>query len=326
MEKKKEILACANSIIKKDKAAWLKKNKDQFEILGMSLPGAILMFMFCYMPIFGIVLAFKEFNPIDGIWGSPWSGLSNFSFLFKSNDFVNVLRNTIGYNLVFIIVGSLLNVTLALMVSLLRQKQMSRLYQTVYIMPYFLSWVIISYLVLAFLNMDKGFLNSRILPMLGLKPVNWYTNPKPWPFILTFVNFWRWTGNAAVIYIAALSSISPEYYEAADIDGATGWQKIWHITLPSLRTIFCINLITQVGGILGGDMGLFYQVPLDSGALADVTTTIPVHVFKNLTAGTSSGLSISSAMAFIQSVVGGILVICVNKIVDKISDGESSLF
>ena len=326
MKIKNETSVCESDVVKKSKLLWLKKNKEQFEILGMSLPGAVLMFMFCYMPMFGIVLAFKEFNPADGIWGSPWSGLSNFSFLFKSNDFVNVLRNTIGYNLVFILVGSALNVALALMVSLLRQKRMSRFYQTIYIMPYFLSWVIISYLVLAFLNMDGGFLNSKILPMLGLNPINWYTDPKPWPFILAFVNFWRWTGNAAVIYIAALAGISPEYYEAADIDGATGWQKIWHITLPSLRTIFCINLITQVGGILGGDMGLFYQVPLDSGALADVTTTIPVHVFKNLTAGTASGLSISSAMAFIQSVVGCILVISVNKIVDKISDGESALF
>jgi len=308
------------------KTSWLKKNKEQFEILGMSLPGAVLMFVFSYLPMFGIILAFKDFSPRLGIWGSPWAGFSNFSYLFKSNTLFVVLRNTIGYNLLFILMGSVLNICLALAVTSLRQRRASKLYQTVYIMPYFLSWVIISYLGLALMNIDSGFLNKSVLPLLGIEPVDWYTNTKPWPFILAFANFWKWTGYSSVIYIAAISGIDPTFYEAAEMDGATGFQKIWHITLPGLRTIFCINLITQVGGILGGDMGLFYQLPLDSGALADVTTTLPVYVFKNLTAGTSSSLGISSATAFIQSVVGCILVITVNKVVDKLSSGENSLF
>lgn len=321
---KKTSAGCPDN--KKYKTSWLKKNKEQFEILGMSLPGAILMFIFSYLPMFGIILAFKDFSPRLGIWGSPWAGFSNFSYLFKSNTLFVVLRNTIGYNLLFILLGSVLNICLALAVTSLRQKRASKLYQTVYIMPYFLSWVIISYLGLALMNIDNGFLNKTILPMLGMEPVGWYTNTKPWPFILAFANFWKWTGYSSVIYIAAISGIDPTFYEAAEMDGATGFQKIWHITLPGLRTIFCINLITQVGGILGGDMGLFYQLPLDSGALADVTTTLPVYVFKNLTAGTSSSLGISSATAFIQSVVGCILVITVNKVVDKLSSGENSLF
>lgn len=321
---KKMSASCPDN--KKYKTSWLKKNKEQFEILGMSLPGAILMFIFSYLPMFGIILAFKDFSPRLGIWGSPWAGFSNFSYLFKSNTLFVVLRNTIGYNLLFILLGSVLNICLALAVTSLRQKRASKLYQTVYIMPYFLSWVIISYLGLALMNIDNGFLNKTILPMLGMEPVDWYTNTKPWPFILAFANFWKWTGYSSVIYIAAISGIDPTFYEAAEMDGATGFQKIWHITLPGLRTIFCINLITQVGGILGGDMGLFYQLPLDSGALADVTTTLPVYVFKNLTAGTSSSLGISSATAFIQSVVGCILVITVNKVIDKLSSGENSLF
>lgn len=305
---------------------WLKRNKTQFEILGMSLPGAILLLLFCYLPMFGIVLAFKDYSPRDGILGSAWAGLSNFSYLFKSNDIFIVLRNTIGYNLVFILLGSVLNISLALAVTSVRQKMASRFYQTVYIMPYFLSWVIISYLGLALMNVRNGFFNQSLLPAMGLDPIDWYTNPKPWPFILAFANFWKWTGYSSIVYIAAIAGIDPTYYEAATIDGASGWQKVWHITLPCLRTIFCINLITQVGGILSGDMGLFYQLPLDSGALADVTTTIPVYVFKNLTKGSASSLGISSATAFIQSVVGCILVITVNKVVDKISSGESALF
>ena len=308
------------------KTSWLGRNKDQLEIFCMSLPGAALMFLFCYLPMFGIILAFKKFSPAAGIFGSPWAGFSNFSYLFKSNTAFTVLRNTIGYNLLFILLGSVLNIALALAVTSLRQKRMSKMYQTIYIMPYFLSWVIISYLGLALMNIDSGFLNKTILPFFGMEPIDWYTNPKPWPFILAFANFWKWTGYASVIYIAAISGIDPTFYEAAEMDGASGWQKIWHITLPGLRTIFCINLITQVGGILGGDMGLFYQLPLDSGALSDVTTTLPVFVFKNLTGGTSSTLGMSSAAAFIQSVVGCILVITVNKVVDKISESESSLF
>lgn len=302
------------------------KNKSQLPLTGMCLPAIILVFMFSYMPMFGIILAFKDFNVRDGIFGSPWNGLANFSYLFKSNDAYIMLRNTLGYNLLFLTVGTALNVTLAISVSLLRGKWGKKIYQTIYIMPYFLSMVIISYLVLSLLNMENGFLNRTILPMFGIAPINWYTVEGPWPWILSIVNFWKWTGYSSIMYIAAIAGIDSQLYEAAAIDGATLWKQIWHITIPSLRTLICIQIILNVGQILGGDFGLYYQVPMNSGAIKDVTTTIPVYVFKNLTSGSANTLGLASSTSFIQSVVGCILVVTTNKIVDKISHGENSLF
>ena len=302
------------------------KNKSQLPLTGMCLPAIILVFMFSYMPMFGIILAFKDFNVRDGIFGSPWNGLANFSYLFKSNDAYIMLRNTLGYNLLFLTVGTALNVTLAISVSLLRGKWGKKIYQTIYDMPYFLSMVIVSYLVLSLLNMENGFLNRTILPMFGIDPINWYTVEGPWPWILSIVNFWKWTGYSSIMYIAAIAGIDNQLYEAAAIDGATLWKQIWHITIPSLRTLICIQIILNVGQILGGDFGLYYQVPMNSGAIKNVTTTIPVYVFKNLTSGSANTLGLASSTSFIQSVVGCILVVTTNKIVDKISHGENSLF
>ncbi len=302
------------------------KNKSQLPLTGMCFPAIILVFMFSYMPMFGIILAFKDFNVRDGIFGSPWNGLANFSYLFKSNDAYIMLRNTLGYNLLFLTVGTALNVTLAISVSLLRGKWGKKIYQTIYVMPYFLSMVIVSYLVLSLLNMENGFLNRTILPMFGIDPINWYTVEGPWPWILSIVNFWKWTGYSSIMYIAAIAGIDNQLYEAAAIDGATLWKQIWHITIPSLRTLICIQIILNVGQILGGDFGLYYQVPMNSGAIKNVTTTIPVYVFKNLTSGSANTLGLASSTSFIQSVVGCILVVTTNKIVDKISHGENSLF
>ena len=302
------------------------KNKSQAPLMVMVLPAVVLLFMFAYVPMFGIILAFKDFNVRDGIFGSPWCGLSNFMYLFKSNDAYIILRNTLGYNFLFLTVGTALNVTLAIFISLLRGRWGKKIYQTIYIMPYFLSMVIVSYLVLALLNMENGFLNRTVLPMLGIEPINWYTVEKPWPFILPIVNFWKWTGYSSIMYIAAIAGIDSQLYEAAAIDGASLPKQIWHITVPSLRTLVCIQIIMQVGSILGGDFGLYYQVPMNSGAIKNVTMTIPVYVFKSLTSGSSSTLGMASATSFIQSVVGCFLVIATNKAVDKISHGENSLF
>ena len=302
------------------------KNKSQAPLMVMALPAVVLLFMFAYVPMFGIILAFKDFNVRDGIFGSPWCGLSNFMYLFKSNDAYIILRNTLGYNFLFLTVGTALNVTLAIFISLLRGRWGKKIYQTIYIMPYFLSMVIVSYLVLALLNMENGFLNRTVLPMLGIESINWYTVEKPWPFILPIVNFWKWTGYSSIMYIAAIAGIDSQLYEAAAIDGASLPKQIWHITVPSLRTLVCIQIIMQVGSILGGDFGLYYQVPMNSGAIKNVTMTIPVYVFKSLTSGSSSTLGMASATSFIQSVVGCFLVIATNKAVDKISHGENSLF
>ena len=303
-----------------------RRNRTQIPLTAMSLPAIILVFMFSYVPMFGLILAFKDFNVRDGIFGSPWNGLANFSYLFKSNDAYIMLRNTLGYNFLFLVVGTVLNLTLAIVLGLLRGKWGKKIYQTIFIMPYFLSMVIVSYLVLAFLNMENGFLNRTLLPMFGVDPINWYTTEWPWPFILPLVNFWKWTGYSSIMYTAAIAGIDTQLYEAASIDGASLSKQIWHITLPSLRTLICISLITQVGNILSGDFGLYYQVPMNSGAIKDVTTTIPVYTFKNLTSGSAATLGLASSTSFLQSVVGFVLVIVTNQAVDKISHGENSLF
>ena len=303
-----------------------RRNRTQIPLTAMSLPAIILVFMFSYVPMFGLILAFKDFNVRDGIFGSPWCGFANFSYLFKSNDAYIMLRNTLGYNLLFLAVGTVLNLTLAIVLGLLRGKWGKKIYQTIFIMPYFLSMVIVSYLVLAFLNMENGFLNRTLLPMFGVDPINWYTTEWPWPFILPLVNFWKWTGYSSIMYTAAIAGIDTRLYEAASIDGASLSKQIWHITLPSLRTLICISLITQVGNILSGDFGLYYQVPMNSGAIKDVTTTIPVYTFKNLTSGSAATLGLASSTSFLQSVVGFVLVIVTNQAVDKISHGENSLF
>lgn len=297
----------------------------QLPLLSMMIPGTVLAFMFAYMPMFGIILAFKKINLRQGIFKSPWYGLNNFSYLFKSNDLWIMLRNTIGYNILFLILGVIIGVALAISLSLLRQKLASKTYQTIFIMPYFLSMVIVSYIVLAFLNMENGFINHHILKLFGIEAINWYVEPKPWPYILTFVHFWQSAGYGCIIYLSAIAGIDTQLYEAAEIDGANLWQQVKNITVPSLKTLIVIQLVLGVGKILGGDFGLFYQVPLDSGTLADVTTTIPVYVYKNISKGGAASLGAASATSFIQSVVGCVLVIATNFAARKI-DEESSLF
>lgn len=299
--------------------------KKQLPLLSMMLPGALLVFAFSYLPMFGIILAFKKINLRQGIFGSPWCGFRNFSYLLKSNDLFIMLRNTLGYNLTFLIVGMVLNVALAIAISLLRQKFASKIYHTIFIMPHFLSIIIISYIVLAFLNVENGFVNKWLMPLLGLDPVNWYVEPKYWPFILTFVNFWKGLGFGCILYLSSITGIDTQLYEAAAIDGANLRQQIFHVTLPSLRTIIAISLTLGVGGIFGGDFGLFYQVPLNAGTLSNVTTTIPVYVYKNISGGGATSLGAAAATSFMQSVVGCVLVISTNIIVKKI-DSDSSLF
>ena len=314
-----------NSKTTNRKSAVIYKIRSQLPLFMMSLPGAIITFMFSYVPIFGIILAFKKINLRQGIFGSPWYGLKNFSYLFKTNDAFIIIRNTIGYNLSFMITGLILGVALAIALSMMRNKRGSKIFQTVFIMPHFLSMVIVSYLVLAFLNMENGFVNTLLSGIFGIKPINWYVEPKYWPYILVIVNLWKEMAFGSIIYISTIAGIDTQLYEAAAIDGATTWQQVKCITLPMLKTIICINIILSLGYILGGDFGLFYQVPMNSGPLSDVTTTIPVYVYRNLSAGGPRALGLASATSFIQSVVGCILVVTANKVVSKI-DSESSLF
>ena len=306
------------------KAAKLKK--VHLPLLLMLLPGVVLTFIFSYMPMFGAVIAFKNVNMRDGIWGSPWNGIDNFKFLFQTSDAWLITRNTIGYNLVFIIFGTAAAVMLAVILNLISNKRASKVYQTIFIMPHFLSFVIVGYLVFAFLSMENGFINKNILSLFGMSEINWYTEPKYWPWILIIVRFWKELGFSSVVYLAAIAGVDSELYEAARIDGANTCRLIWHITLPSIRMVVIIMTILNVGKILNSDFGLFYQVPMNSGALYNTTTVIGTYVYRMLASGQGAlTLGLASAASFYQSIVGFVLVMVTNWIVNKI-DSESAMF
>lgn len=316
------------NILKPDirkKQSTIRRLKNDAPLFMMLLPGFILTFLFCYLPMFGIIIAFKKYTPALGIWSSPWVGLDNFQFLIRSSDTWTVFRNTLAYNLTFIFLGQTLNVALAVALTQIRNKRASKVYQTVMIMPYFLSYVIVSYIVYALLCVRDGFFNTTLLPMLGLDPVNWYISPKPWPFILTFVNFWKATGYGSIVYMAAIAGIDTGLYEAAEIDGANRFKQILYITLPSLKSIIIIQVILNIGHIFNSDFGLFYQVPMNSGALYDTTNVISTFVYRTLGEGGITGVGMSAAASFFQSIVGFVLVVVSNAIVRKI-DNENALF
>lgn len=273
--------------------------------------------------MFGIVIAFKKLNFSKGIFGSPWSGFDNFKFLFKSSTAFEIIRNTILYNVVFIIVGTIFAVALAIFLSEIRKRFTSSLYQTLILLPYLISWVIVSYLIFAMFSAETGLVNKSILEPMGLGAVNWYSETRYWPFIITFVYLWKASGYSMIIYYSTMVGISPEYYEAAKIDGATKWQQIKSITLPLLKPTIITMFILSVGRIFSSDFGLFYQVPRNSGALYSATQTIDVYVYNALMQNSDYGMS--SAASVFQSVVGFILVIVANAIIRK-TNKESALF
>lgn len=287
------------------------------------LPGMIYLIINNYMPMFGIIVAFKKINYRLGILRSPWNGVKNFEFLFASGQFGVMVRNTILYNLVFIVLGTVLSITVALLLNSVRSKFASRFYQTVILLPYLMSWVIISYLVFAFLGGETGFINKTILPSLGKDPVSFYQEPKYWPFILIFVNEWKSVGFSMVIYLSAILGISRDYYEAAQMDGATGWQQITNITLPCLKPTIITMFILSVSKMFYSDFGLFYQVPKNSGILYPVTQTIDTYVYNALMNQNNPGMS--SAAGFLQAIVGCVLVVLANALIRKVSR-EDAIF
>jgi putative aldouronate transport system permease protein len=256
----------------------LKKNKVLYL---MALPAVICLIIFNYMPMFGVILAFKKYNYTAGILKSPWAGFENFKFLFTTSDAYVITRNTLLYNAIFIIVGLIAAIAVAIIFSEIRNRTYAKIYQTIAIMPYFLSWVVVSFVFFAFLSIDKGYINT-ILVEFGMQPVEWYSDAKYWPYILVFANLWKSIGYNSVIYLAAIAGISPEFYEAAVLDGASKWQQICKITIPSLKPMIIILTILAIGRIFYADFGLFYQVPRNSGALYSATQVIDTYVYTGL--------------------------------------------
>lgn len=302
-----------------------KKKRNWKRILPfyiMMLPGVIYLIMNNYIPMFGTVIAFKKLNFQKGIWGSDWAGLSNFKFLFASDSAWTIIRNTIAYNLVGIVLGTILGLTMAIMLNEIRSKKAGKLYQSAVLLPYLMSWVIVSYLCYALLSAESGLFNS-LLEAMGKTPINWYLEKKYWPFILVFANIWKSIGYGMIVYYSTLVGLSQDYFEAARLDGATKLQQIRHITLPLMKPAVITMTILNVGMIFRSDFGLFYQLPRNSGALYEVTQTLDVYVYNALMKNSDFGMS--SAASFLQSIVGLVLVVATNMLVRKYSE-DSALF
>lgn len=296
--------------------------KRYIPVYLMALPGILYLFINNYMPLPGLVLAFKKYSTKKGIWGSPWIGFKNFKYLFKTQDAWIITRNTLGYNILFIFFNVIIAVAIAILLSEITTKW-KKWYQSTILLPHFLSTVIISYLVFAFLSAEHGFLNTRIFPVFGIEPVSWYTETKYWPFILVFVQTWRSVGYSCIVYLSTILGFDREIYEASAIDGASKWQQITKITLPLLRATIIMMVLLAVGRIFYSDFGLFYQVPQRSGILLSVTQTIDTYVYRGLLE--RNDMPMATAAGVYQSIVGFILVMSANLIVRKI-DPDSALF
>ncbi|MBQ8640185.1 MAG: sugar ABC transporter permease [Lachnospiraceae bacterium] len=305
------------SIIKR-----IKSKKRFFPLYLMLLPGMVYLFINNYIPMGGIIIAFKQYNYRKGIFGSAWNGLKNFVFLFKTNDAWIITRNTLCYNLVFIILGTTAAIAVSILLSEIRKERAKKTYQVVILLPYLISIVVVSYIVYGFLSSEYGCMN-HLLPWLGGDKVMWYSTPTYWPVILVIVNLWKNIGYNTVLYYATLIGIDPSYYEAAVVDGATRWQRIRYITIPSLIPTISILTLMAISKIFYSDFGLFYQVPMNSGPLIDVTNTIDTYVYRGLME--TSNIGMSAAAGVYQSVVGFVLVVAANWIVGRF-DKESTLF
>lgn len=302
----------------RNEVKYLKLNK---ELLFLGLPGILLIFIFAYLPMIGIVIAFKDFNYAKGLWGSDWVGFKNFEFFFTSQDAFRVTRNTLLLNIDFIIIGLISSVAFALMLYELSRRA-TKVYQTVMFFPYFLSWVVVGYIVFALLNMELGGVNT-LLKELGFEPIQWYAKPKYWPVILTLAYLWKNVGYYSIIFYTGLMGLDSSYYEAAAIDGASKLQQIRKITIPLLMPLIIMMVLLQIGRIFYADFGMFYFLPKDSGVLYPVTDVIDTYVFRSLRV--VGDLGMASAAGLYQSVVGFILVMVSNKIVKKINE-ENAIF
>jgi len=308
--------------VKRQKPALLKELAKNKVLYLMLLPGLLVLLVNNYLPMFGIVIAFKDYNYAKGFWKSDWVGFNNFEYLFNSKAAFLITRNTILYNVAFIVIAATVAVVLAIIFNELLNRRMSKFYQSVMFLPYFFSWVVISYLVFALLSSDMGFVNKMLIKN-GMQPVEWYVDPRFWPLVIILVNTWKWTGYDSIIYLAAIIGFDKSLYEAAAVDGASRFQQITKVMVPMLMPVITILTLIKVGRIFFTDFGLFFNIPRNSGPLYDVTNVIETYVFRALRQ--TGDIGMASAAGFYQAVVGFIVVLTANYIVRKI-DKDSSLF
>lgn len=285
----------------------------------MALPAFLILFFIMYVPMAGLVMAFKDFDYTLGIWGSPWNGIENFKFLLASKKtFVEMTRNTLIYYVIFTALGTFLNVTLAIAIDQFVFKKVAKTMQTLMIIPVFISYAAVQFIVYAFISTDTGIINHMMD-----SPIRFYSTASWWPLILTIVKIWNSVGYGSVLYMSVLAGIDTELYEAAEIDGANKWQKIWHITIPALIPMITVMLLLSVGNIMKSDTGLFYQVTRNSGVLYPTTQVIDSYVLNAIFRNSNFGFT--AATSFFQSVVGLLMMLFANGMVRKIAP-ENALF
>jgi len=297
------------------KASWKTRMYNNRYLYLMLLPAVLYTTLFAYLPMGGLVIAFKKFNYVKGIFGSDWVGLKNFKFLFNSHKLGFLTRNTLLYNLAFIILGIVLQVSFAIMINELRTKWFKRTFQSFIFLPYFISWVVVAAMVQAVFSYEYGMLN-RLLDVVGIDRINLYISADPWPVLLVALHLWKGTGYGSIVYMASIASISPELYEAAAIDGASFWQRIRHVTLPGLRPTMMIMFLLALGAVFRGDFGLFYQMVGNNALLLPKTDILDLYVYRAL--ASTSDMGMASAAGFYQSVLCFVTIMTVNGIIKKL--------
>ena len=299
--------------------AFLRNTWHHRPLVVLALPVFLVMLFMNYIPMSGLVLAFEKFDYTKGVFGSPWIGLENFQFLLQSKDtFIRMLSNTLMYYVIFTALGQFLNIVLAISIDQFAHKRLAKTMQTIMIMPVFVSYAAVQFIVMAYLTTRTGIINNL---MGGNVP--FYRNASYWPYILTIVKMWNGVGYGSVLYMSVLAGIDTSLYEAARIDGANKWQEIRHITLPSLIPMLTVMLLLSVGGIMHSDTGLFYQVTRNTGMLYDTTQVIDSYVLNAIMKNSNFGFT--AATTFFQSVVGLLLMLFANFMVNRISP-ENALF
>lgn len=323
---KNETAAVSTEVKKRKKFHW---TRDDSELALLGLPTTIWFAVFAYLPMFGLIIAFKDFKLqrgagfLQSLFASEWNGLDNFKFFLSNNTFGILLRNTLLYNLVFIVLNLVIPVALAIIINQLYSKIASKCYQTLMFFPYFMSWVVVSYFVYAFLSPKGGFANL-IIEAFGGKDIMWYSAPQFWPFILVFMSTWKSMGYNMVVYLASITGIDTSLYEAAILDGATKWQQARYITIPAIRPMIIMMFILNIGHIFYSDFGLFYQVTQHlPQPLNDVASTFDTYIFMALQTGNSK-IGQTAAAGLFQSVCCCITVLITNAIVSKI-DPDSAI-
>ena len=302
------------------KSAW-SKFKSSLPLTLMALPAFIYIFIFNYVPLYGLVLPFKDYKPSRGFLGSEWVGFKNFDFILNNDQLMLAVRNTILYNIVFIFLGTAFSVFVALMLYEMSRKSV-KIYQTSIFIPHYISWVVAAYVFMVFLDMDYGILN-KIITAFGGDPIMWYNDPKYWPPILTIAHIWKGFGYSAVIYYAALMGLDKTIFEAAELDGVGKLKQMWYISLPGIKNMIVMLFIMHIGKVFYGDFGMFYNITQDSSLLYETTDIVDTYIYRTLINLGDVGLS--SAVSMVQAVLGFVLVIVANTIASKL-DEDSALY